>query len=457
MTIRPIRTGLRRGWALLGASVLSVPVILLSATGSAQAAAVPGVITDVTTSPASISAPDSQVTTTVTFCVPDGSHAGDTFSLQLPTQFVNYPGTFTVDATGGAPVMTATTSGTPAVMTFTLSSYVTTHTGTCGSVSFSANMDPSTFGTTQTLAYRTNDGTSFNSAVVVGDTLSHSPGVPFAYGSFTTPATQCTTTTADCLGWVMQGYAYSFGTVTLHLDAGDNWDFDCSTPITVQIGTLTGPGSSFTGGVDYPAATVTCTSRAVDVSYHGTMVENQVIQFSAPGTASAVDRTGNVTYKLRGVGEDNTTGALYEYLPNLISPAHSGAASGTLIPVTTSSTSTSTRTSATTSSRASASSSVPTTPPTSGSVKPTSRSTTSTSIRSTPSPTSVSPTTTSSSASSSTGSSVKGTTRTTTSTGPALAATGTSHIGGLLGIGIGLLVAGLLLVTGRRRSGERLT
>src|ERR1700749_2382178 len=86
---RPLR-------ALFGVVVmmaLSSAGVVVASGGSAGAASIAGAITNVTITPTN-PAPHGQVTTDISWCVPNGTAAGDTFTLTLPPQLQGLPSGF---------------------------------------------------------------------------------------------------------------------------------------------------------------------------------------------------------------------------------------------------------------------------------------------------------------------------------------------------------------------------
>ncbi len=122
--------------AALGAwtIVFAVLAAMLGLAGSASAAQIPNAITSVTTNATTVGQWD-QVNFNCTWAVPDGSKAGDTFTMQLPSQLQWWGSAdFDLKDPAGNVVATAHANADGSVV-FTLTDYVTTHPqsvhGTC--------------------------------------------------------------------------------------------------------------------------------------------------------------------------------------------------------------------------------------------------------------------------------------------------------------------------------------
>lgn len=109
--------------------VLGLPLIftgVLSGAGTATAAVIPSAITSIATTTTKVSQWDT-VNFTCTWAVPDNSHAGDTFEMQLPAQLKWWgAANFNLTNPNGDVVATAVADAT-GLVTFTLSDFVTTH------------------------------------------------------------------------------------------------------------------------------------------------------------------------------------------------------------------------------------------------------------------------------------------------------------------------------------------
>ena len=131
MSFRPFRIARLRLLAVFAAVLFALAGLPAQPAG---AATIPGAITSITTSTKTVAQWDV-ITFGCTWAVPDHSRAGDTFTLQLPSQLRwQGPLDFNLTNPAGQVVATAHASATGLVV-FTLTSFVTTHPldlhGTC--------------------------------------------------------------------------------------------------------------------------------------------------------------------------------------------------------------------------------------------------------------------------------------------------------------------------------------
>jgi LPXTG-motif cell wall-anchored protein len=117
--------------------ILGLPLLaagLLAGASGASAAVIPDAITSISTNATTVNQWD-RVDFTCGWAVPDGSKAGDTFTLQLPSQLAWWGSAdFNLANAAGDTVATANADAT-GLVTFTLTNFVTTHpndiNGTC--------------------------------------------------------------------------------------------------------------------------------------------------------------------------------------------------------------------------------------------------------------------------------------------------------------------------------------
>jgi hypothetical protein len=217
-------------------AVLAAIGLFLQVGAPASAAVVPDAITGVTTTIAT----GGTVTNHLTWCVPDTSKPGDTFSLTLPDQLGFFDPSFPLDDSSGDVVANASITSTPPdVATFTLTNYIATHSHVCGTAMFTSYFNSKKYaGTTQTLTYVTSSGQTYTTTVTV-------PPLPVVNrtggaktGHFTNPLDQCRTDATDCIQWNLQSPIGPFtsGTMTDQVAAGQT--IDCTTvPPVMEIGT----------------------------------------------------------------------------------------------------------------------------------------------------------------------------------------------------------------------------
>ncbi len=163
----PARRRGSRAAAVIAIAAGSLVVGALAA-APASAAELDDVISDVDVTPTD-PAIGSQVRTEISWCVPDGTVAGDTFSLTLSEHLRNLPNGFQLVDPADPTRVVATASvvdGPPAVITFTMTEYAETRTNVCGSAFVQSGFDESlTPGETVPFTSVTNDGTEFTTDV----------------------------------------------------------------------------------------------------------------------------------------------------------------------------------------------------------------------------------------------------------------------------------------------------
>ncbi|MEU3560492.1 Ig-like domain-containing protein [Kitasatospora sp. NPDC006786] len=235
---------------------------------SASINAITGITTTWAGSPSAPLHPGMTVTTQITWCVPDGSHAGDTFSVTMPAQLANFPsGTQTVLDGTGAAIGTATIAGQPAVVTYTMGAYVETHTGVCGQTTISAQLSTDNNGA-QDLVYTTNAGVTFTTPIVVEPWPPRNPANAEKYGLIYTGTAFPDTN----IVWVMHTPASTTATTATFTDTAQAGQaFNCAAFV---------PGLALPYSTD-PASTIaqqnldTATNTlGNDVTYTGTATLN---------------------------------------------------------------------------------------------------------------------------------------------------------------------------------------
>ena len=205
---------------------------------AADAAVVHNAINNVTVSPSSPSQ-NSQIKTTIGWCVPNGTKQGDTFTLTLSSHLDDLPLGFSLnDPKTGAQVATASLSTTtPAVITFTMTSYAASHLNTCGSAFLTSGFNSSTTpsGVTTPFTFTTGDGTSFSTSVTPTGQIGNRASA-IKYGSFTR-ADDGRTVPADFLRYHIDTPVGPFDSAKVEdvVPPGQNWTFDCSSLVYAQV------------------------------------------------------------------------------------------------------------------------------------------------------------------------------------------------------------------------------
>jgi LPXTG-motif cell wall-anchored protein len=264
---RPRRA--RRRLALVVTPLLAALALTVGIGAPAQAAPIDSAITNVVVTPTNPKQ-GSQLTTRIDWSVPNGTKAGDTFTLTLSTHLDNLPAGFTLtDPATGAVVATATLSGTsPKVITFTMTSYASTHLNTRGSAyitsDFNGGSTPS--GVSTPFTFTTGDNRSFTTNVTpTGGPRDYS--MPSKYGSFARPD-QGRENPTDFLIYRLDTPVGPFDSAvtTDTVPAGQNWAFDCTT-LTFADETPNGAGGVTPGAAATPTTPPLCTTKSLSVTW----------------------------------------------------------------------------------------------------------------------------------------------------------------------------------------------
>lgn len=246
----------------------------------------------------------------VDWCVPNGTQAGDTFTVELPSWMVVANGlTFDLpDPANGSVVATAVVSGQ--VVTFTMTAYAETHINVCGTAWLRVDWgDSANFGGTNPYSFTVNGVSNQfpgsisidpkfgdpNAADKFGDySIIPDPSLPandhIAWGAYTR------TLTSTDIG----------NTVTIQDTApsGAGWVFDCSTVFSVYHTTA----GVWIDVLDPSAYTVTCrpTSLTFTATVTAAMVGYQLAVeiYAAPTLAlPSYVNTAEITYSFGGSDE----------------------------------------------------------------------------------------------------------------------------------------------------------
>lgn len=252
-------------------SVIVAGALTFGFSQSAQAAVIEGAITGVTvaaddgsTSPSQ----NSQLTTTIDWCVPNGTEAGDTFTLTLSSHLDDLPLGFSLDdPKTGAEVASAVLSQTsPAVITFTMTSYAATHLNTCGSAYVRSGFNSSTTPTGSPTPLTSTDGSgrTFTTTITPTGVIGNRADA-IKYGSYTR-ADQGRVTAQDFLRYRIDTPVGPFDSATTvdTVPVGQDWTFDCSTIAFGEIVT----DANFDYVSSSPATPAsTCTSTSLTVNW----------------------------------------------------------------------------------------------------------------------------------------------------------------------------------------------
>ena len=284
-----------RRWPALVGVVALVLSMLAMGTQVASGVQISGAITGVTITPPSQVGAALKINES--WCVPDGTKAGDTFSQTLPTVLGGFPSGFNLtDAAGDVVATAAISTSIPAVVTFTMTAYAETHTSVCGTAFFSGYLNtPSDDGKTITLVVSNSDGTSFSTpvtfpaAVVIVGSTGHKAGA-FADGG-----DQCRTAQTDCITWTVTSPVGPIDSGTITDKAPANEAFDCA-KVATYLGDNTGAGGTFAHGVASSAGiTITCTTTNLTATF-GPLKTGQLINLVIPASVTTGVNGGNIDY-----------------------------------------------------------------------------------------------------------------------------------------------------------------
>jgi LPXTG-motif cell wall-anchored protein len=289
-----LRRNARRNRAL--ALILAVALAVLGATGftaAASAKTIAGAITGVTVAPASVTL-GQQVTTSITWQVPNGTKAGDTFTLTLDPKLNHLPGSFSMpDAAGNVVATAVISSGSPAVVTFTMTDYAAHHIHVSGTAFVVSNYTASTGA--QQFTYTSGDGKSFSNPVTV---TSSPPNRAHAnkFGRWTR-ADQGRDNPVDFLQWNLETKSGPFDSAVLSDTLNSPQSIDCATVVVLK-GDTSGAGGVFSNGVVSPSASVNCSTSAITV-HLGSAVAGQLyrVAFSVSMPTPSGETTAPVNFE----------------------------------------------------------------------------------------------------------------------------------------------------------------
>jgi LPXTG-motif cell wall-anchored protein len=285
--------------------VLALSLIVAGAASSivgsmpVEAATIPDPVTNITVTPADPRLSDS-VRTDVTWCVPDATAAGDTFTIALPAQLVALPRGFPLRDPAGLLVANATIAGTPAIATFTFTDYVDTHVNVCGTAFFESRLDSSlTPGTTYTLTYVVNGVTTFEPTVTIrpGDTTTGRPTARKG-GYFGDTTDECRTDATGCLGWYLESQLGPFSSITITDDGLAGATFECAS-LSVRIWSVDASGNllnSFAPATVGVTVTTDCSPTSLQVVATN-IPANRLLRVLIRATPQTIDPAGGVLFQ----------------------------------------------------------------------------------------------------------------------------------------------------------------
>lgn len=251
----------------------------LGLSAPASAATITGAIDNVSITP---TAPKEggQLTTSIDWKVPNGTQAGDTFSLTLSTYLRNLPLGFALrDPANNEIVANATLSSTsPAVITFTMTAYASTHLQTHGTAFVTSNFDgirvPA--GTQTPFTSTTPEGQSFTTVITPTGGPTINPAIPSKYGSYAR-ADQGRLNPNDFLIYHVASPVGPFESATVSdpVPVGQSWAYDCDTlqlqDVTLDANGLQKSATPIVGG------TFTCDPTNVTAAFPAQVAGHQSV------------------------------------------------------------------------------------------------------------------------------------------------------------------------------------
>lgn len=263
----------------------------------AEAAVIDGAVRDITVTPTN-PRPTEAIRTTIDWCVPNGTKAGDTFTITMPEQLGGFPPSFELLDPAGQLVATATVGGDPVTATFTMTDYAETRVGVCGDAFFESRMDAvEVADTTQTLVYEVNGDLTFEQTVDVQPLGGPVRTQGVKRGEWADPDDQCRTTTDDCIEWVLTTRVGPYDSVEFVDLAADGLAFNCA-ELGVVYWTVNPDGTredAFAPGAVGATSDIDCGADAVTV-VTGPVPADMLVRLRIPASPAAPAPAGGAVY-----------------------------------------------------------------------------------------------------------------------------------------------------------------
>lgn len=285
--------------ARVAAAALALAGIVAVAVGApASAAVIDGAVTNITVSPTNPRV-NELIRTTVDWCVPDGTRAGDTFTISLPEQLGGFPPGFPVTDAAGEVVANVVIAGSdPILATFTMTDYAQTRTGVCGDAWFESRIvDSNLADTTQTLTYVVNGSLTFERQITILPARGTTRATAVKYGAFTNTDDQCRNSTVDCIMWGVESRIGPFDEVTFQDVATTGTTFNCAR-LEVHYFTL---NPDLTKAVAFTPAQVgatvaaSCSTASFSVTT-GPVPPDMIVRVRVPATPDMAIVEGGVVF-----------------------------------------------------------------------------------------------------------------------------------------------------------------
>ncbi|WP_157749613.1 SdrD B-like domain-containing protein [Jatrophihabitans sp. GAS493] len=277
--LRPIRARQKQFLALILALALAVGGLLAYTASRAGAKDITNAITSVDVSPKNPK-PTDTVTVNLTWSVPTGTEAGDTFDLVIPSVLGDFPSGFDLRDPANNLVATAKIVGHK--VTFTLTDYAATHQHVTGTAFFTSQVTP---GTAPGLTHLHFTGSIDKTVdITIGGTFGRDRTVPDKFGYFYRND-QGTSNPTDAVIWAIETPVGPFDTTTITDKASTGQAFDCAN-VQARLGDATGPNGAFNNGVLLPLGTdLTCSTTSLSYTYDTKPVPaGKLIQLAVPVT-----------------------------------------------------------------------------------------------------------------------------------------------------------------------------
>ncbi len=312
--------------------------------GTATAAELDGVVTDITVSP-SVVDPGGRIRTDMSFCIPDWSASGDSFAVNLPAELTQLPEGITLRDPAGAVVANASIAGTPAVATFTFTTYVDERIDVCGSAFFESDLSSTVAPNAEIqLRFVISGGAIIDEVITTGErVVGTNRTTARKSAAFDDVGDQCRTTLDSCIQWFIESRPGPLASVDITDDGLTNAVFECDT-FSVRFWTLTPDGSRDT---EVPAASIgsvssTCTADSLSASITG-VPDGVIVRARVNATPSTADAEGDVTFtNAASVTHVSESTVVDDVIGRVRSSLAGGEASGAIPPPTTTTTTTTT-------------------------------------------------------------------------------------------------------------------
>ena len=313
----------------------------------AEAATIADPVTNITVTPANPRLSDS-VRTDITWCVPDSTTAGDTFSIALPPELVQLPSGFSLRDPSGLLVANASIVGIPAVATFTFTDYVDTHVSVCGTAFFESRLDATLApGQTYTLTYVVDGVVTFKPVITIRPGVTTiGRGTARKGAVFSDPSDECRTVAQGCIGWYIESRLGPFTSVTVTDNGVTGFTFECDR-LSVTLWSVDAQGNLLRAFDPVSqGATITTTCGPDGFQVVGTNIPaNRLLRVLIRATPQVLDPAGGVTFQNSAI-VTHVSSDLTENQDTVTGQRRSarvgGDANGVQVPTTTTTTTTTT-------------------------------------------------------------------------------------------------------------------